>query len=306
MQDRRDQLDLLLVALRELIRSSLAELRDTEAVEPVKGLATRAVRCHAVERGEVDELIDHEHPRVEPAFLGEIAPGRARQASTVDAIPRHRPGIGREHAEDDPHRRGLARPVRAEEAEHLAARDLERQAVERDDRAEALVEVIDHQAHQPRIAATRRERARTMVPLEAKCRAGGRVFVYQSMRWIPGSALMEVSSMRFALLLYGDEAAESALSRDEQLAIMNDHLAFAAKLRDLGKLPYGDALAASSNATLVRPGRGVTDGPFAETKEQLGGLYVVDCADRDEAIELARQLPNSPGLVIEIRPIMET
>jgi hypothetical protein len=50
----------------------------------------------------------------------------------------------------------------------------------------------------------------------------------------------------------------------------------------------------------------VTDGPYAETKEQLGGLYVVECADREEAIELARQIPDSPGLAVEIRPVQET
>lgn len=50
----------------------------------------------------------------------------------------------------------------------------------------------------------------------------------------------------------------------------------------------------------------MSDGPFAETKEQLGGLYVVECADRNAAVELARQIPDSPGLVIEVRPIQET
>ena len=47
----------------------------------------------------------------------------------------------------------------------------------------------------------------------------------------------------------------------------------------------------------------VTDGPFAETKEQLGGVYVVECADDREALELAQAVPVSPGLVVEIRPV---
>ena len=87
------------------------------------------------------------HPRVEAALLGQVAPRRPRQRPAVGAAPGHRPGVGREHAEDDPHRRRLAGAVRAEEAEHLAAGDLEREAVERDDVAEALVETVDGQGH---------------------------------------------------------------------------------------------------------------------------------------------------------------
>jgi len=113
--------------------------------------------------------------------------------------------------------------------------------------------------------------------------------------------------MKFALLLYGDEAAEAALTADERRAIVEGHLAFSRMLVERDGLRFGEALAPSTEAAVVRPRlRGVSDGPFAETKEQLGGLYVVECADRDEALELARQLPVSPGLVIEVRPIQET
>ena len=112
--------------------------------------------------------------------------------------------------------------------------------------------------------------------------------------------------MRFAFLLYGDEAGEAALSEAEQRAIIEAHGAFGNALRERGQYVYGEALGGSKSAALVRPGRrGVTDGPYAETKEQLGGLYVVDCADRDEAIELARGVPASPGLAIEVRPILD-
>jgi hypothetical protein len=113
--------------------------------------------------------------------------------------------------------------------------------------------------------------------------------------------------VKFAFLLYGDEAAESALTANERRLIVEGHLAFSKMLRERDALRFGEALAPSTTAATVRPRRrGVSDGPFAETKEQLGGLYVVECADRDEAVELGRQIPDSPGLVIEVRPIDET
>lgn len=110
--------------------------------------------------------------------------------------------------------------------------------------------------------------------------------------------------MQFAFLLYGDEAGEAALTADQRRAIVEGHIAFSKALRERGQLRFGEALVPSAEAAVVRPGRrGVSDGPFAETKEQLGGLYVVECADRDEALELARQIPGSPGLATEVRPI---
>jgi hypothetical protein len=84
-------------------------------------------------------------------------------------------------------------------------------------------------------------------------------------------------------------------------------MGFSRMLVERDGLRFGEALAPSTEAAVVRPRlRGVSDGPFAETKEQLGGLYVVECADRDEALDLARQIPDSPGLAIEVRPIQET
>jgi hypothetical protein len=113
--------------------------------------------------------------------------------------------------------------------------------------------------------------------------------------------------MQFAFLLYGDEGAEAAMTVDERRAIVDGHVAFSRLLGQRDQLRFGEALGPSSQAVTVRPRRrGLTDGPYAETKEQLGGLYVVDCLDRDEALELARQIPESPGLVVEIRPILET
>jgi hypothetical protein len=113
--------------------------------------------------------------------------------------------------------------------------------------------------------------------------------------------------MRFLLLLHGDEGAEAALSREERMAIVERHVAFGAALRDRGRHVAGEALHGSDARVFVRPGDPplVTDGPFATTKEVVGGFYVVECADRDEAIELAKQVPPSPGLAVEVIPVVE-
>ena len=108
--------------------------------------------------------------------------------------------------------------------------------------------------------------------------------------------------MRFLLLLYGDEAAEAALAPEERRAIVDRHIAFSRRLRDAGQMLAGDALEASSTAATVRRGK-ATDGPFVETKEQIGGYYLIECADRAEAIEVARGVPESPGMVVEVRPL---
>jgi hypothetical protein len=110
--------------------------------------------------------------------------------------------------------------------------------------------------------------------------------------------------MQVLLLLWGDEVAERAMSPAERRAVVERHAAFAERLRARGALRAGAALGASADGKLVRPAEGlVTDGPFAETKEQLGGLYLVDCADLQEAVGWALELPRSPGLVVEVRPL---
>ena len=110
--------------------------------------------------------------------------------------------------------------------------------------------------------------------------------------------------MRYLFLLWGDESSELALSDEERRAIVADHGAFLRRTRDGGREVTGEPLGASREAVVVRRRDGsATDGPFLETKEQLGGFYVIDCRDRDEAVALAREIPASPGLVVEIRPI---
>jgi hypothetical protein len=110
--------------------------------------------------------------------------------------------------------------------------------------------------------------------------------------------------MRFLLLLHGDEAAEDALSPEERRAIVDRHIAFSRELRSAGRFVDGDALGPSRDGKIVRR-RGVTDGPFAETKEQLGGYYLIEAASIDEAVEIAKRVPESPGSAVEVRPIPE-
>ena len=108
--------------------------------------------------------------------------------------------------------------------------------------------------------------------------------------------------MRYLLLLWGDEEGEAALTDDERRAIVQQHRAFGDRLRDRGTLVLAEALTGRERAHTVRSPL-VTDGPFAETKEQLGGFYVVECETDSEALRLAAQVPRSPGLVVEVRPV---
>jgi hypothetical protein len=110
--------------------------------------------------------------------------------------------------------------------------------------------------------------------------------------------------MRYMILLHGDEAGEAALSAEERRRIVDEHVEFSRRTRERGYELSGDALEPSTKAITIRKGK-VTDGPFAETKEQVGGYYIVDCGGRDEVIELALQIPESPGLVIDIRKLSD-
>jgi hypothetical protein len=113
--------------------------------------------------------------------------------------------------------------------------------------------------------------------------------------------------MRFLFLIHGDLDSEAALTEGERRAIVDEHIAFGTMLRERGAHVVGEALDDPSTTVVVRPGEKplVTDGPFAETKEGIGGFYVVDCASRDEAVELAGRVPQSPGIVVEVLTIAD-
>jgi hypothetical protein len=111
--------------------------------------------------------------------------------------------------------------------------------------------------------------------------------------------------MRFLLLIHGDSNTESAMMAEERRAIVAEHMTYGAMLRERGAHVLGEAL--TGDAAVVRPGALplVTDGPFAETKEGIGGFYVVECASRDEALELAGKVPLSPNVAVEVLTIAE-
>jgi hypothetical protein len=113
--------------------------------------------------------------------------------------------------------------------------------------------------------------------------------------------------MLYALLAYHEEHVIQALSEQEDAALMADLNSVHDRWTEAGRLGPAARLGAAERAVTVRgPGRGqVIDGPFAETKEHLLGLYVIDCASRDEAIEAARDLKAAnPSAVYEVRPIV--
>jgi hypothetical protein len=110
---------------------------------------------------------------------------------------------------------------------------------------------------------------------------------------------------QYLILIYDNEAAYQAATEAQNGQIMAGHEAFGKN--NEAAIAGGNALQAVSTATTVRPdgagGFTVTDGPFVETKEALGGYYLVEAADLDEAIDLAKQIPVLAG-GLEIRPIM--
>lgn len=112
--------------------------------------------------------------------------------------------------------------------------------------------------------------------------------------------------MQYMLLLVGDEKADRELPEAEQMRIIEEHGALSERMRAADAHVFGAALDASTTATMVDRAGGdvVTDGPFAETAEQIGGIYFIEADDLDKAIEWAKQIPMSPGLRVEVRPVL--
>jgi hypothetical protein len=114
--------------------------------------------------------------------------------------------------------------------------------------------------------------------------------------------------MRYLLLIYSNEAAGADASPEAQQQVMNEYWAFTEAVNKRGVSKDGEALMPTSTATTVRVKNGKTitsDGPFAETKEQLGGYYLLDVKDLNEAIEIAAMCPGAKYGSIELRPILE-
>ena len=115
--------------------------------------------------------------------------------------------------------------------------------------------------------------------------------------------------MQYLLLIYENEANFASIPEAEQGKIFQEYMDYTNRINKSGNYVAGEALQPVSSATTVRQRNGktlTTDGPFAETKEQLGGFFIVEAKDLDEAIKLATGIPAVRTGTIEVRPIMPT
>lgn len=114
--------------------------------------------------------------------------------------------------------------------------------------------------------------------------------------------------MRYLLMIYGDETTEAAASPEEDAALMAAYGAWVEAATKAGVMRGGERLRPTSAATVVRAPKGetlTTDGPYADTKEQLGGFFIVDCENLDDALQWASRIPAAADGTIEVRPIWE-
>jgi hypothetical protein len=113
--------------------------------------------------------------------------------------------------------------------------------------------------------------------------------------------------MKYAFTIYGDESQRESVTPEQQQEMSQAYGVLTQEMQEKGVLVAGEGLYPTATATTVRVREGdrdVTDGPFAETKEALGGFYVLDVKDLDEAIEWAAKIPGSQFGSVEIRPVM--
>jgi hypothetical protein len=136
--------------------------------------------------------------------------------------------------------------------------------------------------------------------LAARCRSGASPFDYG----VTANSARRATTMQYMLLIYHNEANRPGAA--EEAKLMEEYRAFTQEIVRTGKFKAGDRLESSATATTVRvrDGRTTTfDGPFAETKEQLGGYYIVEANDLDEAIAIAARIPGARWGSIEVRPV---
>jgi hypothetical protein len=116
------------------------------------------------------------------------------------------------------------------------------------------------------------------------------------------------AGMKYLLMIYGAEVDPATVPPEQARQVAADYDVFTQEIARRGVLLGGEALQPTTAATSVRVQNGravITDGPFAETKEALTGFYLVDVADLDEALELAKKIPGANWGSIEVRPIWE-
>jgi hypothetical protein len=114
--------------------------------------------------------------------------------------------------------------------------------------------------------------------------------------------------MRYMLLLFGDESSWANMSEEEGAAVMAAYDRYYEEATKAGVFVSGEGLQPTATATTMRIVGGervLNDGPFAETKEQLGGFYVLECKDLDDALAWAERCPASGNGAIEIRPVID-
>jgi hypothetical protein len=115
--------------------------------------------------------------------------------------------------------------------------------------------------------------------------------------------------MKYLCLIYSDEVAGATRTQEQNTAMLGEYMAYTDDIRKSGHLLGGEALQPTSTATTIRIRNGklsTTDGPFAETKEQLGGFYLVEAKDLNDAIQVASRIPGAKYGAIEVRPIWPT
>ena len=114
--------------------------------------------------------------------------------------------------------------------------------------------------------------------------------------------------MKYLCLIYDDESQMATMSKEEGNAFMGEYFAFTEEIRQGGQYVAGEALHPVSTATTLRIRKGqmsTTDGPFAETKEQLGGFYLIEARDLNEAIQVAAKIPSARTGSVEVRPVVD-
>jgi hypothetical protein len=114
--------------------------------------------------------------------------------------------------------------------------------------------------------------------------------------------------MKYLCLIYENEKNFETIPPAEGEAIMNEYFTFTGDIQKNGKYVAGEALQPTQTATTVRVRNGkvsTTDGPFAETKEQLGGFYLIEAKDLNDAIQVAAKIPSARFGSIEVRPVMD-
>lgn len=114
--------------------------------------------------------------------------------------------------------------------------------------------------------------------------------------------------MRYMVMIYSDPAEDARLSPEQRKEQMGAFFAFTNAVKEAKAYCSGEALHPTSTATTVRVRDGktaTTDGPFAETREQLGGYYLLECKDLDEAVQWAARIPTATRGSIEVRPVVD-